>query len=377
MDSVTWRAPGRVNLIGEHTDYNEGFVLPLAIPPGCTATVAAAEDGMIRVVSAQEAEPVTVPAAELAPGRPGGWAGYVLGVVWALRERGGLAPRSGLSVQVTSDVPSGAGLSSSAALTCSVAAALDDLFGLGLDRSDLVAVSRQAENDYVGAPTGGMDQMASLLCSAGHALLCDMRSLGTAQVPFDPQPLGLALLVTDTRAAHAHADGEYGARRASCEQAARELGVRALRDVTDLPAALSALDDDVLRRRVRHVVTENERVLDTVAVLRAGRLAAIGPLLTASHASMRDDYEITVPEVDTAVEVALRAGALGARMTGGGFGGCVISLVRAAAVADVPRAITAAFREADFRAPRSFVATAADGARRVPRRENQQEQTGS
>lgn len=366
MDSVTWRAPGRVNLIGEHTDYNDGFVLPLGIAQGCTATVRTTADDAVRVTSAQEPESVTIALADIRPGGTTGWAAYVTGIVGALREGTGRKEWPGLVIDVDSDVPPGAGLSSSAALTCSVAAALNDLLDLGLDREDLVAVARHAENDYVGAPTGGMDQLASLLCQADHALLCDMRSLQTEAVPFDPPASGLALLVIDTRARHRHADGEYGARRASCEQAARQLGVRALRDISDLPAALAALDDDVLRRRVRHVVTENERVGTTARLLRAGRLADIGPVLSASHVSMRDDYEITVPEVDVAVDVAVAAGALGARMTGGGFGGCVIALVPADQRRAVEVAVAVAYRDAGYAAPRSFVAVAAAGARREP-----------
>jgi galactokinase len=364
MDSVTWRAPGRVNLIGEHTDYNDGFVLPFGIAQGCTATISTSRDATVRVTSAQEPEPVTVALADIRPGATTGWAAYVTGIVGALGERAGRQALPGLVIDVDSDVPPGAGLSSSAALICSIAAALNDLLGLGLDRQDLVAAARHAENDYVGAPTGGMDQLASLLCRADHALLCDMRSLHTEAVPFDPPASGLALLVIDTRARHRNADGEYGARRASCEEAARRLGVPALRDVTDLPAALAALDDDVLRRRVRHVVTENERVGDTAGLLRAGQLADIGPVLTASHISMRDDYEITVPEVDTAVDVALATGALGARMTGGGFGGCVIALVPSDRQSVVERAVAAAYRAAGYAAPQSFVVSASAGAHR-------------
>ncbi len=255
------------------------------------------------------------------------WSRYVLGALWLLTDRGIDVPP--LEVEVDSDVPSGAGLSSSAALVCSVARAVDDHLGLGLDDDALFALTRDVENDAVGAPTGGMDQLVSLRGEAGHALFCDMRSHETRSVPLDLAGSGLAVLVADTRAPHRHSDGEYGARRRGCEEAARRLGVPALRDVTadDLDAALERLDDEELRRYVRHVVTEDDRVLSVVRLLDEGRLADIGPLLTASHRSMRDDFRITVPEVDTAVDALLEAGALGARMTGGGFGGCVIGLV--------------------------------------------------
>jgi galactokinase len=360
--SVSWRAPGRVNLIGEHTDYNDGFALPFAIEQGCTARVEARPDDILTVVSRQQGPAGDFRLAELRPG-PTGWAGYALGVVWALRESGAQVP--GLSVMLDSDVPIGSGLSSSAALVCSVATAVDDLLGLRLTADDLLAVTRRAENDFVGAPTGGMDQLAALRCTEAHALFCDMRSLATEQVP-----LGLTdqvLLVVDTRAEHEHASGEYRRRRQGCEEAARRLGVAALRDldVTDLDAALERLDDDELRRYTRHIVTENDRVLQTVEHLRAGDAAAIGPLLTASHASMRDDFRITIPELDVAVDTLIAAGALGARMTGGGFGGCVIGLLPADGVDHGFAAVRQAYAEHGFREPAAFPAHPSAGARRL------------
>jgi galactokinase len=361
-----WWAPGRVNLIGEHTDYNDGFVLPLALPQGVAAAARVADGPVLRVRSAQLGATVEVPLATIAPGVPAGWAGYVAGVAWALREAGCDVP--GLDVVVDGDIPVGAGLSSSAALECAVAVAWNDLGGLGLSLDELAAAARRAENDVVGAPTGGMDQMASLHGRAGHLVFLDTRSLAVEPVPFDPPSAGLALLVIDSKAPHALVEGEYAERRRSCEQAAAILGVPALRDVTvdDLDAALARLDDDLLRRRVRHVVTENARVLEVVAALRAGDdPRTIGPALTASHASMRDDFEITVPEIDTAATAALDAGAHGARMTGGGFGGCVLALVDADAVEPVVRAVEVAYDAAGFRPPVAFVATAADGARRL------------
>ena len=364
--SCTWRAPGRVNLIGEHTDYNDGFVLPFALDLGCTATVGRLPDGALRIASAQQDEPVVYPDLDesLAPGT-GDWAGYAAGVVWTLREEGHEVP--GLDIALDSDVPLGSGLSSSAAIVCSVATALSAELGLELTPDDLLRVTRRAENDFVGAPTGGMDQLASLRAVDGHVLFCDMRTLETEPLPL---PLGdLALVVLDTKAPHRHADGEYRRRREGCEAAARELGVRALRDVSidQLDDALSRLSSDELRRYARHVVTEDARVLDVVDLLRRGDVAAIGPLLTASHASMRDDFAITVPEVDVAVESLLAAGAVGARMTGGGFGGCVIGLVPSSDVERAAGAVERAYHQRDWTAPTWFEARPAAGAHPVAR----------
>ncbi|MCW2539304.1 MAG: galactokinase [Frankiales bacterium] len=364
----SWRAPGRVNLIGEHTDYNEGFCLPLAIEQGCTATASIAEDGFVEVSSAQRDEPIELALTDLAPGvlaDEDSWAGYVLGVVWALRERGHDLP--GLSLSVDGNVPLGAGLSSSAALECSVAAAVSDLCGLGLTPADVVAVARQAENDFVGAPTGGMDQLASVFGQAGHALLCDMRTLDVEALPFDPAAAGLDLLVLDSRAPHRLTDGGYGERRRSCEQAAELLGVRALRDVAigDLDDALNRLPTEQLRKRARHVITENDRTLRCAQLLRDGRLTEIGPLLTESHHSLRDDFEVSTPQIDLAVQIMGAFDAIGARITGGGFGGCAIGLLeprqaRAAAVA-----IRAAFDGLGFGEPVGFTVVPSAGLRRI------------
>ena len=362
---TSWFAPGRINLIGEHTDYNDGFVLPFALSVGCTATVTAAADGW-SVRSAQEPEPVVVRRSGLgaADGVPE-WTRYVLGALWLLTDRGVDVPP--LEVVVDSDVPTGAGLSSSAALVCSVVRAVDDHLGLGLDDDSVFALTRDVENDAVGAPTGGMDQLVSLRGEAGHVLLCDMRSHDTRPVPLDLAGHGLSVLVADTRAPHKHADGEYGARRRGCEEAARRLGVPALRDVPGegLADALGRLDDDELRRYVRHVVTEDERVLAVARLLDEGRLPDIGQALTASHTSMRDDFRITVPEVDTAVEALLSAGALGARMTGGGFGGCVIGLLPERDVEAAGEGVRRAFADAGFGEPSLFTASAEAGARAV------------
>jgi galactokinase len=275
-------------------------------------------------------------------------------VVWALTERGHRL--GGVSIEVDSDVPTGAGLSSSAALECSVAGALNALFGLGLSRSELVAVARQAENDFVGAPTGGMDQLASVFGEAGMALLCDMRSVQVEPVPFDLAAAGLTLLVTDTRAPHQLTDGLYGERRSDCEAAAKALGVPALRDIglEGMTEALDRLPDERLRKRARHVITENDRTLACAELLRTSQLRQIGPLLTASHESMRDDFENSVPEVDLAVEVMLAFDAYGARMTGGGFGGCVIGLFEPRQARAAVVALDGAFGGRGYAAPVSF-----------------------
>ena len=365
---LAWSAPGRVNLIGEHTDYNDGYVLPFALSHRTTVAVAPALGPQWMVWSEASGETVTFDADDLMPGRVTGWAAYVAGVAWVLRSSGvDIAPAD---LAITSDVPLGAGLSSSAALECATLGALLDLAGADVTdpsaRAAWPALAQRAENDFVGVPCGIMDQSAATLCREGHALFLDCRSLATEHIPFALAPAGLAMLVIDTRAPHRLVTGEYATRRATCEAAARTLGVPALRDVTDLDAALSALSDPVARSRVRHVVTENERVLRTVDLLRAGRVREIGPELTRSHASLRDDYEVTVPELDVAVDAALAAGALGARMTGGGFGGCVIALVEADATAAVTDAVAEAFAVNGFVAPDAFVALPAGGAAPLP-----------
>jgi galactokinase len=353
-----------VNLIGEHTDYNGGFALPFAIEQGCVATVLLGDGRDVTVASRQRAEQVSAPLADLRSVKAG-WAGYALGVVWALQQRGVDVP--GLRIEIDSTVPAGGGLSSSAALVCSVATAVNDLLELELGFDDLYSVTRSAENDFVGAPTGGLDQLAALLCTPRHALLCDMRNLQVRHVPFDMQSAGLVMLVIDTRSGHRHSTGEYGKRRAACEEAARLLGVATLReiDVAGLDEALARLSDAELQGVVRHVVTENERVLRTCDHLDAGDLVRIGPLLTASHASLRDDYRVTIDELDVAVETALAAGALGARMTGGGFGGSVIALVPAIDADECARAVTAVFATRGFTEPAVFTAQAGGGAARA------------
>ncbi|HEX6468149.1 MAG TPA: galactokinase [Streptosporangiaceae bacterium] len=358
-----WHAPGRVNLIGEHTDYNDGFVLPFALAQGVTVRGTARADGVIEARSAQAPDrPLSVRIGESRPGSVPGWGGYVAGVAWALREAGHEV--GGASLEIDSDLPQGAGLSSSAALECAVALALCDLYGVDVARPELARIAQRAENDFVGMPCGIMDQSAALLCTEGHALLLDCRSGLSAQVPLALD--GLAVLVIDTRAAHKLVEGEYAARRAACEEAAAALGVPALRDITDLDGALARLGDPVLRRRVRHVVTENHRVEAAVGLLRVGAVAGVGALLTASHLSLRDQFEISWPEADVAVETAIRAGAHGGRMIGGGFGGSAIALTPADRLVAVRDAITAAYTARDWPAPAFLVATPSPAARRLP-----------
>jgi galactokinase len=363
-----WSAPGRVNLIGEHTDYNEGFVLPFAIEHRTAAALAVRDDDVIRVASTFSDEPVEVALSELdAAIEAGGldWAAYPLGVAWALRAASTAGIARGVDIAISSDVPVGAGLSSSAAIESSVASALNDVWGAGLDRVALARVGRIAENDAVGAPTGIMDQMASMLGRPDAATFLDCRTLETDSVDLGFAAAGLAILVVDTRVEHAHSSGGYRERRASCEAGAAALGVTWLRDVSvaDLDRARAILDDETFRR-VRHIVTENQRVLDTVAALRADGPTAIGQLLTASHASMRDDFEISVPELDLAVDTALEAGAIGARMTGGGFGGSAIALLPQEKIADTAAAVESAFAAAGYTAPHIFTVAASEGARR-------------
>ncbi|MFG2128568.1 galactokinase [Streptomyces sp. NPDC048751] len=362
-----WSAPGRVNLIGEHTDYNDGFVMPFALPHTAIAAVSRREDGVLRLHSSDvQGGVVELRLDDLAPEADKNWTAYPAGVVWALREAG--HPVTGADVHLASTVPSGAGLSSSAALEVVIALALNDLYDLGLQRWQLARLCQRAENVYVGAPTGIMDQTASACCEAGHALFLDTRDLSQQQIPFDLAAEGMRLLVVDTQVKHAHSGGEYGKRRAGCEKGAALLGVNALRDVpyADLDAALARLgDEEEVRRLVRHVVTEDERVERVVSLLRSGETRAIGPVLTEGHASLRDDFRISCPELDLVVDTALTTGALGARMTGGGFGGSAIVLAEAADVDTITKAVEEAFATAGFTAPRVFEAVPSAGARRV------------
>jgi len=361
-----WSSPGRVNLIGEHTDYNEGFVLPFAINRRTVAALGLRDDRTVRVGSTFADELVEIDLDAIGPDSLSGWSAYPLGVAWALGEFGAdLAAVPGFDVLIDSNVPVGAGLSSSAAIEGAVALALNDVWRLGLDRQTLARVGQRAENVAVGAPTGIMDQSASLLGEPDSAVFLDCRTLHSEIVPLGLAEAGLEIVVIDTGVEHAHATGGYAERRASCEAGAAALGVESLRDVSvaDLDRARDLLDD-VTFRRVRHVVTEDQRVLDTVRTLREQGPTAIGELLDASHASMRDDFEISVPELDLAVETAQSSGAIGARMTGGGFGGSAIALVPSDAVSRVLVALDGAFAEHGFGQPNLFTVVPSEGTRR-------------
>lgn len=375
-----WSAPGRVNLIGEHTDYNDGFVLPFALPHRLAAAASPRDDGLLTVATlgshGQIRQAGPVPIADLRPGVVEGWAAYPIGVAWVLREEGVLRHQGvqrGADLVLAGDVPAGAGLSSSHALECAVTLALLGLAGLELDdpagrtpdRTEIARWVRRVENEFVGAPTGLLDQTASLRCTESHVLFLDVRSGEAEQIPFDPAAVGLRILVMDTRTKHSHSESGYGERRRGTERAADLLGLKSLRDVPvdGLAPALNRLPGE-LRPLVRHVVTENQRVLDVVALLHAGRIAEIGPLLDDSHTSMRDDYRISTPELDVAVDTARESGALGARMTGGGFGGSAIALVPEHAVDTIEQAVTAACERAGWRAPRTFLAVPSAGAGR-------------
>ncbi len=361
-----WSAPGRVNLIGEHTDYNDGFVLPFAIDRRTVAALAVRDDRMLRVASAFADELVELDLDALTPEQLSGWSAYPLGVTWALGELGAdLGAVPGVDIFIDSDVPVGAGLSSSAAIECAVSLALGEVWQLGFDRSVLARAGQIAENTAVGAPTGIMDQTASLLGEPGFAVFLDCRSRESSLVRLGLAEAGLALVVMDTATSHDLSSGGYGERRASCERAAKLLGISSLRDIDSagLAQAKEILDDTTFRR-VRHVVTENQRVLDTVRALTEHGPAEIGDILSASHRSLRDDFEVSTPELDLAVETALNHGALGARMTGGGFGGAAIALIPETVDSLLRVAIDGAFAEHGYNQPDIFRVNASVGARR-------------
>ena len=387
-----WYAPGRVNIIGEHTDYNGGLALPIALPHRAHLALRRRDDRTVRLVSPQTREKVDVTSLDTigpkgTPGEVVHWAAYIAGVAWAL-ERDGFEDLPGFDAALVSCVPLGGGLSSSAALECSAAVAIDEVAHLGLagtaqepddaGRARLVTNCVRTENEMAGAPTGGMDQSASLRCREGHALELDCRDGSVAHVPFDLAAEDLALLVIDTKAKHSLDDGQYGARRAACERAAQILGVELLADIAieDLPQALERLsstdDADELIKRTRHVVTEIDRTRRLVDLLQDGRplrgekLAEAGRLMDASHESLRVDYECTCPELDVAVEAARAAGAHGARMTGGGFGGSAIALVDAKTVHDVAAAVAQAYEREGFNPPAFLDAVPAAPAGRLP-----------
>jgi galactokinase len=360
-----WTAPGRVNLIGEHVDYNGGRCLPMALTRGTAAAVRRRDDDRVRLSSTDpEAIPFEGTLADLGPGSVSGWAAYAAGTLWALQQAGIAVP--GLDLALSSDVPLGAGLSSSASLEAAVALSAAELAGRTDDstlRHLLIQAAIRAENEVVGAGTGGMDQTVALLAEEGSALLIHTRDFRTEPVQLGLAEAGLELMVIDTRVKHTLADGQYAKRRADCDEAARQLGLEWLSDAE--PADVGRLTDPRLQARARHVVTENQRVDAVVELVRTGRVAEIGPMLDASHASLRDDYEVSAVELDVVVEAARSAGALGARMVGGGFGGSAIALIRSADAAAVGEAVVAACRAQGLTLPGTLTVTSGPAARRL------------
>ena len=357
-------APGRVNLIGEHIDYSDGFVLPFAIKDRTLVAARKRGDSTVRIASAQRRNKiVTVDISKVKPGLKGEWERYALGVLWAL------GVKEGVDLLIDGHVPLGAGLSSSAALECSVATAMNHLFDLGFNLEELARLTQKAENQYVGVPCGIMDQSVSLMATQGSALLLDCRDLSTKNIPFDVASSGLELLIIDTQAHHALTDGGYAERRASCESAVAKLGITSLRELTmeELEKSRGLLTETEFAR-ARHAVTEMKRVLDCVQALSDSNFALVGELINQSHASLRDDYTVSCPELDTAVEAALAAGALGSRMVGGGFGGSAIALIQASKTTETIRSIEKAFASKGFKAPRFFTSLPSQGAELLSRR---------
>jgi galactokinase len=358
--SVRYAAPGRVNLIGEHTDYNLGFALPIALPQRTFATFAPDGSDGIDVRSDRVDGAHRIPH-DTAPGEVTGWAGYVAGVIWALRRAGHPVP--GGTMSISSDVAIGSGLASSAALECAVVGAIVSATGVRIDRVEQARIAQRAENDYGGAPTGLLDQLASLFGEPASALLIDFCDVTVRPVVFDPDAAGVGLLLIDSRARHSHTGGDYAARRASCERAAADLGVPSLRDVQDRGlGVLSSVSDPTDARRARHVITENQRVLEFVAAVDRSDYVEAGRLFNASHASMRDDFAITTGHIDLIAGTAVRAGALGARMTGGGFGGAVIALVPDEKTAAVEEVVAQTVRDAGYDEPTVVRTCAGPGA---------------
>ena len=356
-------APGRVNLIGEHIDYSEGFVLPFAIKDRTTAAIRKRDDSTVRIASAQRRNKVvTVDINNVKPGLKGEWERYALAVLWSM------GVKTGVDLLIDGHVPLGAGLSSSAALECSVATAVNHLFDMGFSLEDLARLTQRAENQYVGVPCGIMDQSVSLMATVGSALLLDCRDLSTRNIPFDVASSGLELLIIDTQAHHALTDGGYAERRASCESVAAKLAIKSMRELSmaQLDAGKELLTP-VEYVRARHAVSEMQRVLDCVDALSKSDFVKVGELINQSHASLRDDYTVSCPELDTAVDTSMVAGALGARMVGGGFGGSAIALIQASKTTETIRAVEKAFADKKFKAPRFFTSLPSQGAEVIAR----------
>jgi galactokinase len=357
-------APGRVNLIGEHIDYSDGFVLPFAIKDRTLVAARKRNDSTVRIASAQRRNKiVTVDISKVKPGLKGEWERYALGVLWAL------GVNEGVDLLIDGHVPLGAGLSSSAALECSVATAMNHLFDLGFNLEELARLTQKAENQYVGVPCGIMDQSVSLMATQGSALLLDCRDLTTKNIPFDVASSGLELLIIDTQAHHALTDGGYAERRASCESVVAKLGITSLRELSmeQLENSRGLLTETEFVR-ARHAVTEMKRVLECVTALSNSDFEKVGQLINQSHTSLRDDYTVSCPELDTAVEAALATGALGSRMVGGGFGGSAIALIQASKTTETIKAVEKAFASKGFKAPRFFTSLPSQGAELLSRR---------
>ena len=356
-------APGRVNLIGEHIDYSEGFVLPFAIKDRTLVAARKRDDLIVRIASVQRRNKIiTVDINEVKPGLKGEWERYALGVLWSM------GVKSGVDLLIDGHVPLGAGLSSSAALECAVATAMNHLFDMGFNLEELARLTQKAENQYVGVPCGIMDQSVSLMASRGFALLLDCRDLSTRNIPFDVASHGLELLIIDTQAHHALTDGGYAERRASCESVAAKLSVKSMRELTlaQLDSARANLSETEYIR-ARHAITEMKRVLDCVDALGSGDFVKVGQLINQSHRSLRDDYTVSCPELNTAVEASLAAGALGSRMVGGGFGGSAIALIEASKTSQTIKAVERAFADKKFKAPRFFTSLPSQGAELLSR----------
>ena len=356
---VVASAPGRVNLIGEHIDYSEGFVLPFAIDAVTKCAIAKRDDEKIRIISAQKKNEVIESNLEAIAAKEGSaWSRYIYGVIWAMEIE------TGLDIYIDGKVPLGAGLSSSAALECSLATALNHLFHLEKTLPELARLTQRAENDYVGVPCGIMDQSISLMARAGYGLLLDCQDLSTRHIKIDFASSSLRLLIIDTQAHHALTDGGYAKRRESCEEVVKIFSIPSLRQLSmeSLLAHKTKLSD-IQFKRARHGVSEMLRVLDAVKALEAEDFEALGQLLNQSHNSLRDDYEVSCPELDLAVETALRSGALGARMVGGGFGGSAIALIKESDAGTISSTIERAFAKSGFKAPRFFDSLPSDGAK--------------